>query len=83
MLLWKPDKVIDDSTLASLDAGLGFEGMQEEIRNLNDCGTGETMSEAQVNNLRQKFPTTRLITCRWVSAFKNEQRVRCRIVAKV
>ena len=82
VLLWKPDEVIDDSTLASLDAGLGFEGMKEEIRNLNDCGTGETMSEAQVNNLRQKFSTTRLITCRWVSAYKSDQRVRCRIVAK-
>ena len=82
VLLWKPDEVIDDSTLATLDAKLGFEGMKEEIRNLNDCGTGETMSETQVNNLRQKYPNLRLITCRWVSAYKNEQRVRCRIVAK-
>ena len=80
--LWKPDEVIDDSTLASLDAQLGYEGMMEEIRNLNDCGTGETMSETQVANLKQKFPSMRLITCRWVSAYKNEQRVRCRIVAK-
>ena len=80
--LWKPDEVIDDSTLASLDAELGFQGMQEEIKNLNDCGTGETMSETQVMNLKQKFPSMRLITCRWVSAYKNEQRVRCRIVAK-
>ena len=80
--LWQPDEVIDDSTLASLDAKLGFAGMQEEIRNLNDCGTGETMSEAQVASLKQKFPSLRLITCRWVSAFKSEERVRCRIVAK-
>ena len=82
VLLWKPDEVIDDSTLATLDAKLGFEGMKEEIRNLNDCGTGETMSETQVNNLKQKYPNLRIITCRWVSAYKNEQRVRCRIVAK-
>ena len=80
--LWQPDEVIDDGTLASLDAKLGFAGMQEEIRNLNDCGTGETMSEAQVANLKQKFPSLRLITCRWVSAYKSEERVRCRIVAK-
>ena len=82
VLLWKPDEVIDDSTLATLDAKLGFEGMKEEIRNLNDCGTGETMSETQVNNLKHKYPNLRIITCRWVSAYKNEQRVRCRIVAK-
>ena len=82
VLLWKPDEVIDDSTLATLDAKLGFEGMKEEIRNLNDCGTGETMSETQVNNLKHRYPNLRIITCRWVSAYKNEQRVRCRIVAK-
>ena len=82
VLLWKPDEVIDDSTLATLDAKLGFEGMKEEIRNLNDCGTGEIMSETQVNNLRQKYTNLRIITCRWVSAYKSEQRVRCRIVAK-
>ena len=80
--LWRPDEVIDDSTLASLDAQLGYEGMMEEIRNLNDCGTGETMSESQVTNLKQKYPSLRLITCRWVSAYKSEERVRCRIVAK-
>ena len=65
VLLWKPDEVIYDSTLATLDAKLGFEGMKEEIRNLNDCGTGETMSETQVNNLKQKYPNLRIITCRW------------------
>ena len=80
--LWRPDEVIDDSTLASLDAQLGYEGMMEEIRNLNDCGTGETMSESQVANLKQKYPSLRLITCRWLSAYKSEERVRCRIVAK-
>ena len=82
VLLWKPDAVIDDSTLATLDAQLGYEGMQEEIRNLNECRTGECMTESQVHNLRQKFPNARLITCRWVSAFKSDGRVRCRIVAK-
>ncbi len=82
ILLWKPDEVIDGSILATLDAELGYEGMQEDIRNLNDCCTGECMTEAQVNNLKQKFPNARLITCRWVSVFKNESRVRCRIVAK-
>ena len=36
VLVWQPDEVIDDSTLASLDPSLGFLGMQEEVKNLND-----------------------------------------------
>ena len=31
VLLWKPDEVIDDSSLMQLDVDLGFEGMKEEI----------------------------------------------------
>ncbi len=76
--------MIDDSTLATLDAKLGYKGMRDagRNRNLNDCCTGECMTEAQVSNLKQKFPNAGLIACRWVSAFKNESRVRCRIVRK-
>ena len=82
VLLWEPDEIIDDSTLASLDPKLGFLGMQEEIKNLDDCHTGECLTEPQVSNLKQKHPGVRVIGCRWVSAFKSETRVRCRIVAK-
>ena len=82
VLLWRPDEIIDDTTLANLDPKLGFLGMEEEIRNLNSCSTGECMTEAQVQNLKQKYPNARVITCRWVSAYKSEERVRCRIVAK-
>ena len=74
--------MIDDSTLANLDAKLGFLGMQEEIQNLDACRTGEALTEMQVANLKRKHPELRVIGCRWVSAFKSETRVRCRIVAK-
>ena len=33
VLVWKPDEVIDDSSLMQLNADLGFEGMKEEFRN--------------------------------------------------
>ena len=82
VLLWEPDEIIDDSTLASLDPKLGFQGMHEEIKNLDDCRTGECLTEPQVSNLKQKHPGVRVIGCRWVSAFKSDTRVRCRIVAK-
>ena len=49
VLVWQPDEVIDDSILASLDP-LGFLGMQEEVKNLNDCKTGEAMTEMQVQS---------------------------------
>ena len=32
--------------------------------------------------LKKKLDNLRVIPCRWVSAFKSESRVRCRIVAK-
>ena len=82
VLLWKPDEVIDDSTLGSLDPNLGFLGMEEELNNLNHCGTGRSLNEKQMSNLKQKYPNMRVITCRWVAAFKSPERVRCRIVAK-
>ena len=50
ILLWEPDEVIDDSTLAKL----GFLGMQEEIQNLDACRTGEALTEMQVANLKRK-----------------------------
>ena len=68
ILLWEPDEVIDDSTLANLDAKLGFLGMQEEIQNLDACLTGEALTDMQVTNLKRKHPELRVIGCRWVLA---------------
>ena len=82
VLVWQPDEVIDDSTLASLDPSLGFIGMQEEVKNMNDCKTGEAMTEGQVQSLKKKLSNLRVIPCRWVSAFRSVDRVRCCIVAK-
>ena len=82
VLLWKPDEVIDDSSLMQLDVDLGFEGMKEEIGNLEKCGAGRVIGQAEVDALKKKHPLMRVIPSRWVSAYKSESRVRVRIVAK-
>ena len=82
VLVWAPDEVIDDMSLASLDAALGFEGMKEEVQNLEKCSTGVAMREYEVQAMKGKFPSMRVIGCRWVAALKSSSRVRCRIVAK-
>ena len=82
ILLWRPDEVVDDATLGSLDANLGYLGMQEEVRNLEKCRTGKAMSKHEVDRLVQKHPSARVITCRWVAAGKGPSKVRCRVVAK-
>ena len=79
---WKPDEVIDDSSLMQLDVDLGFEGMKEEIGNLEKCGAGKVTGQAEVDALKRKHPLMRVIPSRWVSAYKSESRVRVRIVAK-
>eukprot|EP00435_Cladocopium_sp_Y103_P006580 s1858_g2.t1 len=82
ILLWKPDEVIDDSSLMQLDADLVFEGMKEEIGNLQKCGAGKVTGQAELDALKAKNPNMRVIASRWVSAYKSEERVRVRIVAK-
>ena len=82
VLVWKPDEVIDDSSLMQLNADLGFEGMKEEIANLEKCGAGKVIGQAEVEALKKKNPGMRVIPSRWVSAYKSETRVRVRIVAK-
>ena len=82
VLVWKPDEVIDDSSLMQLNADLGFEGMKEEIANLEKCGAGKVIGQAEVDALKKKNPSMRVIPSRWVSAYKSETRVRVRIVAK-
>ena len=56
VLLWKPDEVIDDSSLMQLDVDLGFEGMKEEIGNLEKCGAGRVIGQAEVDALKKKHP---------------------------
>ena len=82
VLVWRPDEFIDDTTLAQLDPNQGFAGMCEELANLEQCKTGILYDEAQVNNMRKSHPATRVISSRWVAAYKSPVRVRARIVAK-
>ena len=74
--------MIDDSSLMQLNADLGFEGMKEEIANLEKCGAGKVIGQSEVDALKKKKPSMRVIPSRWVSAYKSETRVRVRIVAK-
>ena len=82
VLIWKPDEAIDDSTLALVDCDLCFEGMREEVCNLEVCRTGTLLNLAQVEAIRKLKPHTRVIASRWVVARKSDTRVRARIVAK-
>ena len=82
VLVWKPDGLVDDSSLMSLDNEQGFEGMKEEIRNLEHCQTGRIISHSELTALKAQNPHLRLIPSRWVSAYKSPARVRARIVAK-
>ena len=55
------DEVIDDSSLMQLDVDLGFEGMKEEIGNLEKCGAGRVIGQAEVDALKKKHPLMRVI----------------------
>ena len=52
--------------------------MKEEIGNLEKCGAGRVIGQAEVDALKKKHPLMRVR----VSAYKSESRVRVRIVAK-
>ena len=82
VMVWKPDALIDDSSLMSLDTEQGFEGMKEEIRNLEHCKTGKIINGVELQELKKKNPHLRLIPSRLVAAYKSPTRVRTRIVAK-
>ena len=82
VLVWKLDGLVDDSSLMSLDNEQGFEGMKEEIRNLEHCRTGRIINHTELTALKAQNPHLRLIPSRWVSAYKSPTRVRARIVAK-
>ena len=74
VLVWKPEEVIDDSSLMQFNA--------EEIANLEKCGAGKVIGQAEADALKKKNPGMRVIPSRWVSAYKSETRVTVRIVAK-
>ena len=82
VLIWKPDEVIDDVSLLQLNADLGFQGMQDEIKNMEHCKTGTIIGAQRLEELKVERPTMRVIASRWVSAYKTEERVRARIVVK-
>ena len=82
VLLWKPDKVIDDFSLMQLNADLGFEGMREELGNLEKCKAGKVISQREVENFQKKHAGLRIMPSRWVAAYKSKFRVWVRIVAK-
>ncbi|CAE7876403.1 ANKRD50 [Symbiodinium sp. KB8] len=44
VLLWKPYGGVDDSTMEELDGSLVFEGMKEELVNLERCRTGRVIN---------------------------------------
>ena len=82
LLIWKPSEAIDDSTLGLVDPELTFEGMKEEVKNMEKCGAGTILNSEQVENLRKLKPQARLIASRWVVAKKTDVKIRARVVAK-
>ena len=82
VLVWKPSTAVDDSTLAEVDVDLCFEGMVDEISNMEKCKAGKLLDSTQVDALKQKIPNARVIQARWVVAKKSETKVRARVVAK-
>ena len=82
LLIWKPSEAIDDSTLGLVDPELTFEGMKEEVKNMEKCGAGTILNSEQVENMRKLKPQARLIASRWVVAKKSDVKIRARVVAK-
>ena len=81
-LVWRPTEAIDDSTLAQVDTEQCFDGMCEEVNNMESCGAGVLLNASQVQELKQAHPSARIIQARWVVARKSDVKVRARIVAK-
>ena len=82
VLVWKPDSIIDDQSVQELDLEQGFNGMQEEVRNLEHSKTGRIITQSELDDMKKVVPNLRLIQSRWVAAYKSSERVRTRIVAK-
>ena len=73
---------MDDSSFEELPGRLVFEGMLEELRNLEHCRTGSVLNEDEMRALRAKNPRLRVIASRCVCARKSAERIRSRLVAK-
>ena len=76
VLVWKPDSIIDDQSLQELDLEQGFQGMQEEVKNLEHCKTGRIITQSELDDMKKAVPNLRLIQSRWVAAYKSSERVR-------
>ena len=74
VLVWKPQGGVDDSTFEELLGDQVFEGMCEEIANLEKCKTGKIIRHSEVQKMREQHPKKRLIPARWVCARKSPSR---------
>ena len=77
VLLWKPSGALCETAGIELDPELVF-----ELRHLEECQTGTVVTEEEAQDLKARKPHTRMISTRWVTTFKNPQKVRCRVVAR-
>lgn len=82
ILLWKPSGALCDTAGIELEPGLVFQGMRAELKHLEECQTGTVLTEEEAQDLKARLPHTRMISTRWVTTFKNPQKVRCRVVAR-
>ena len=64
ILLWKPQSAVDDSTMEELPGGRAFEGMREEVSNLEKCKTGEIIAHQELEHLKGKRDHVRVIQSR-------------------
>ena len=76
VLVWRPTEAIDDSTLAQVDTNQCFNGMCEEVNNMESCGAGILLNATQAQELKQAHPSARIIQARWVVARKSDVKVR-------
>ena len=79
--VWRPSSAIDDTTCASLDPELTWQGMVQETCHLEECGTGVAITPSELEELKRAKGNVRCISCRWVTTQKGEA-VRSRMVAK-
>ena len=62
VLLWKPSGGVDDASFEELPGPLVFEGMLEEIGNLERCRTGRVLSEVELQTIKEKHPRLRILS---------------------
>ena len=79
--VWRPSSAIDDTTCATLDPELTWQGMIQETCHLEECGTGIAIPSTEMDELKRSKGNVRCISCRWVTTQKGKA-VRSRMVAK-